>query len=33
MGWVIGIIVAAIIALIGITSGPDIRRYFRMRKM
>jgi Family of unknown function (DUF6893) len=33
MGWVIGIIVAAIVALIGITTGPDIRRYLRIRKM
>jgi hypothetical protein len=33
MGWVVGIIVAAIIALVGITVGPDIKRYFRLRRM
>jgi hypothetical protein len=33
MGWVVGIIIAAIIALIGIATGPDIKRYFRIRKM
>lgn len=33
MGWVVGIIVAGLVALVGYAVGPDIRRYFRLRRM
>ncbi len=33
MGWVVGLIVGAIIAAVGIVNFPDIKRYFRIRNM
>lgn len=33
MGWIVGLVVGAIIAAVGIVNYPDIKRYFRIRNM
>jgi hypothetical protein len=33
MGWIVGGIVVVIVAIVGIATGPDIKRYFRIRRM